>query len=251
MRVGFGPNLADSGALISGPGNFRRVNQNPSYWAKYQHMNITPVILGWVAKKPSVPPSQKRQGLEWLRSVDNVRIIVFGEVGNCGIYRYGNQLDLFAAIALILPIRYLLIGTSVRLLHQQSASTTRAVKMRKLYISVLLRQTSILSFLLVYPLLLTIIAFQYQIDFLPDALLACLRIGVVVAHMSQSIPQFCVLISANKSFQKVGEDVGRRLKPGQRRREEMQQPARGTRRLPCPPSPAHIFTKVLRYSLLF
>ncbi|KAF8371234.1 hypothetical protein PRIPAC_77663 [Pristionchus pacificus] len=38
---------------------------------------------------------------------------------------------------------------------------------------------------------------------------------------------------------RVGEDVGRRLKPGQRRRQEIQQPARGTRRLLCPP-PAHI-----------
>ncbi|KAF8356143.1 hypothetical protein PRIPAC_97766 [Pristionchus pacificus] len=51
MRVGFGPNLADSGALISGLAwLFPESAPNIRIW----YENITREILGWVAKKPSV-----------------------------------------------------------------------------------------------------------------------------------------------------------------------------------------------------
>ncbi|KAF8356015.1 hypothetical protein PRIPAC_97638 [Pristionchus pacificus] len=59
MRVGFVPNLADSGALISGMSSLAisgectttlHIGPNISIWYEY----ITREILGCVAKKPSV-----------------------------------------------------------------------------------------------------------------------------------------------------------------------------------------------------
>ncbi|GMR33839.1 hypothetical protein PMAYCL1PPCAC_04034, partial [Pristionchus mayeri] len=81
--------------------------------------------------------------------------------------------------------------------------TSEAMKMRKLYISVLLRQTTNLLVFYVYPLLFTIIAFRFQVDFLPDAILATFRIGGVMSYSLQSLPQFYVLLSANKTFRRV------------------------------------------------
>ncbi|KAF8361046.1 hypothetical protein PRIPAC_87969, partial [Pristionchus pacificus] len=70
MRVGFVPKLADSGALISGlvwqflesapqPFILGQISAYGMRTEKHMVYGITSEILGWVAKKPSVPPSQK------------------------------------------------------------------------------------------------------------------------------------------------------------------------------------------------
>ncbi|GMT22795.1 hypothetical protein PFISCL1PPCAC_14092, partial [Pristionchus fissidentatus] len=85
----------------------------------------------------------------------------------------------------------------------QNATTSRAMRMKQLYISALIRQTAMISLFYVYPLLLTMVVFRFQIDFAPNFLLISWRIGAVITYMFHSVPQFHILISANQFFQKV------------------------------------------------
>ncbi|GMR51332.1 hypothetical protein PMAYCL1PPCAC_21527, partial [Pristionchus mayeri] len=78
-----------------------------------------------------------------------------------GSFRY-LAYAIMVTIAIFVPTRLFLVGTSIRFLKHQKLIHSRTVRMKKRLIKVLCHQTAIVSMFYVYPLLLIILAMYFS-----------------------------------------------------------------------------------------
>ncbi|GMT22938.1 hypothetical protein PFISCL1PPCAC_14235 [Pristionchus fissidentatus] len=143
----------------------------------------------------------RSNNLQWLYKRPGGLLVYGGEnaMGDFGYEAY----TIILSIALIAPARAFLVGTSVGYLKRQNLIGSRTMVLKKRVISALILQTAIVSFLYVYPLLLTILMMRFSVAFLPDFLLIPIRFLVIPLSMLNSLAQFYVQIRKNTMFHQI------------------------------------------------
>ncbi|GMR45113.1 hypothetical protein PMAYCL1PPCAC_15308, partial [Pristionchus mayeri] len=143
----------------------------------------------------------QREELRWI-SEFATSVMVYGDIGNCGLYKYESYVVIFS-IAVSAPIRFFLVATTVRFLRRKTVTSSNTMRMKRTISAVLVKQTLCAAIFYIYPLLLNAIVFHFQIAFLPEFLLVASRITVMFSYMLNSSAQFIIIITANRSFRRV------------------------------------------------
>ncbi|GMS79294.1 hypothetical protein PENTCL1PPCAC_1469, partial [Pristionchus entomophagus] len=140
--------------------------------------------------------------LAWLSNLHGT-IVVFGELRNIGQFQY-QVFMIFASIIVLLPIRLSLVSIAIRALRTQKVAlqklSDRTQQMQERLVSVLVRQTGMLSIFYIYPQMVIFIFIYLPPDLLPQFVTAGVRLLCMPLYTLNSLIQFIILLMTNERF---------------------------------------------------